>query len=321
MFKKLSIALLATSFLALSAHKAHAEVQYPTKPVTLVVPFTPGGLTDVLGRLIANELGEKWKQPVVVENKPGGGSSIGSSQVASSRPDGHTLLKASVGIVTNPLLMSRLPYDEDALVPVALVGTAPLVLVVNADVPFKTLSEMKEHAASNGEITFASSGNGSSPHITAEMFSEQSGIGIVHVPYRGTAPALNDLIGGQVMAAFDTRLTEPYLAEGRLRALAVAAQERLPALPDVPTFAEQGLPNMQAASWFGYFVPKDTPEEVRRALADDIVAVASQPEIQKRIYDIGLEPTVMGTEEFTRFLEAEKGRWGGVIKSQNISIN
>jgi Uncharacterized protein conserved in bacteria len=320
MFKKLSVALLATALLGLSG-QAHAETQYPNKPVTLVVPFTPGGLTDVLGRLIANQLSEKWGTSVVVENKPGGGSSIGAASVAQSKPDGHTVLKGSVGMVTNPFLMKRLPYEPDSLVPVALVGTAPLVLVVNSNVPVKSVADMKEHAKANGPFTFASSGNGSSPHITAEMFSEQSGIEIIHVPYKGTAPALNDLIGGQVAAAFDTRLTEPYLKEGRLRAIAVASKERLPALPDVPTFAEAGLPNMQAASWFGYFVPKGTPEEIRKKLADDIVAVASKPEIQKRIYEIGLEPTVMGTEEFTRFLESEKARWGGVIQSQGVSIN
>ena len=313
--------LVCASLLVLAAVNVSAQT-YPEKPVRLVVPYTPGGLTDTLGRVISAELSKKWGKSVVVENRPGGGSSIGASQVASSAPDGYTILEGSVGMVTNPHLMGKLPYDPKALVPVALVGVAPLVIVVNPELPIKTLSDLVEFAKKTpGGITFASSGNGSSPHITAELFSAEAGIPIIHIPYRGTAPALQDLIGGQVMAAFDTRLTLPHLESGRLRAIAVASETRLPALPDLPTIAEAGGPKLSAKSWFGFFVPAGTPDDIRQKIANDILEVARQPEVQIKISELGLEPETMDTATFEKFLIAESEKWGGVIRDQKITIN
>lgn len=295
---------------------------YPDKTVQLIVPYTPGGLTDALGRIIATKLSERWGKPVLVDNRPGGGSTIGTAHVAASPADGYTILEGSVGLVTNPFLMKKLPYDPKALVPVALVGVAPLIIVINPQIPAKNLQEFIAYAKSRPDgVTFASSGNGSSPHITAALFAAKAGIKVVHVPYKGTAPALNDLMGGQVNAAFDTRLTEPYLQVGKLRAIAVADDHRLAKMPDLPTIAEGGVPGVVAKSWFGFFVPAATPRAIRDKLANDILEVARLPEVQQRISDIGLEPETMNTAAFEKFYQEENRKWGDVIRSQNITLD
>jgi tripartite-type tricarboxylate transporter receptor subunit TctC len=315
--------LIAVAFCLFAATSAQAaDATYPDRPVQLVVPYTPGGLTDVLARLIAAKLGEKWNKPVIVENRPGGGATIGTAHVANAAPDGYTILEGSVGSVTNPFLLSNLSYDPKALLPIALVGVAPLVMVVNPKVPVTTIKELIAYArAKPGSFTFASSGNGSSPHITAELFAAKAGIKITHVPYRGTTPALNDLMGGQVNAAFDTRQTEPYLKAGRLRAIAIASDKRLPQLPDVPTIAESGVPGVISKSWFGFFVPRGTPPAIRKQLEHDILEVAHQPAVQAKISDIGVEPETMNTIDFETFLAAESKKWGDVIKTQYITVN
>lgn len=317
MFRTLICA--ATLLCATGAAVAQA---YPDKPVQLIVPYTPGGLTDVLGRLVAAKLGEKWGKPVVVENRAGGGATIGTAHVANAAPDGYTILEGSIGTVTNPFLLKNLSYDPKKLAPVALVAVAPLIIVVNPKVPAKTLPELLAYARSQpGGITFASSGNGSSPHITAELFAAQAGVKITHVPYRGTAPALNDLLGGQVDAAFDTRLTDPYLKAGRLRAIGIASEQRLPSLPDLPTIAEGGVPGVISKSWFGFFVPVATPPDIKAKIERDILEVARTPEVQARIAEVGLEPETMDSTAFTAFLESETRKWGDVIQSQHITIN
>jgi tripartite-type tricarboxylate transporter receptor subunit TctC len=315
--------LTAVAFcLGAAASAQAAGTAYPDKPVQLVVPYTPGGQTDVLGRLIAAKLGEKWNTPVIVENRPGGGATIGTAHVANSAPDGYTILEGSVGSVTNPFLLSNLSYDPKALVPIALVGVAPLVMVVNPKVPVTNIKELVAYAkAKPGSFTFASSGNGSSPHITAELFAAKAGIKITHVPYRGTTPALNDLMGGQVNAAFDTRQTAPYLKAGRLRAIAIASDKRLPQLPDVPTITESGVPGVISKSWFGFFVPRGTPASVQKKLEHDILEVAHQPAVQAKISDIGLEPETMNSIDFATFLVSESEKWGEVIKTQHITVN
>jgi tripartite-type tricarboxylate transporter receptor subunit TctC len=313
---------LACAFACLGLAGSVLAQGYPERPVQLVVPYTPAGLTDVLGRLIAAKLSEKWGKSVVVENRPGGGATIGTAHVANAAPDGYTILEGSVGTVTNPFLMKQLSYDPKALAPVALVGVAPLVIVVNPKVPATNVKELVAYAKSNpGGLTFASSGNGSSPHITAELFAARAGIKITHVPYRGTAPALNDLMGGQVNAAFDTRQTAPYLQAGRLRAIAVAGDTRLPQLPDLPTITESGVDGVVSKSWFGFFVPAATPQKVREKLEHDILEVARQPDVQAKISEMGLEPDTMNTRDFTAFLQSESQKWGEVIRSQNITIN
>lgn len=319
--------LMRTMFISIlyagGAMVTHATAQnYPDKQVQLVVPYTPGGLTDNLGRIIATKLAERWGKPVVVDNRPGGGSTIGAAYVAASPTDGYTILEGSVGLITNPFLMKKLPYNPKALVPVALVGVAPLIIVINPGIPAKNLQEFIAYAKSKPEgVTFASSGNGSSPHITAALFAAKAGIKVVHVPYKGTTPALTDLIGGQVEAAFDTRLTKQYLEAGKLRAIAVADDHRLAKMPNLPTIAESGLPGVIAKSWFGFFVPAATPKAVRDKLAADILAVAHLPEVQQRISDIGLEPETMDTAAFEKFLMQENKQWGDVIRTQNITLD
>ncbi|QHJ00523.1 tripartite tricarboxylate transporter substrate binding protein [Xylophilus rhododendri] len=315
-------AILFSALVAAAAASPLAHAQnYPDKPVQLIVPYTPGGLTDSLGRIIATKLAERWGKPVLVDNRPGGGSTIGTAHVAASPADGYTILEGSIGLITNPYLMPKLAYDPKSLAPVALVGTAPLIIVINPKIPAKTLPEFIAYAKSRPEgVTFASSGNGSSPHITAALFAAKAGIKVTHVPYKGTAPALNDLLGGQVNAAFDTRLTEQYLQAGKLRAIAVADDHRMARLPDLPTIAEGGVPGVVAKSWFGFFVPAATPKAVRDKLARDILAVAQMPDVRQRISDIGLEPETLDTAAFEKFYQEENRKWGEVISTQHITL-
>ena len=295
---------------------------FPSQQVTIVVPFAPGGLTDGIARVMAAKLGDKWKQTVLVDNRPGGGTIVGTQAVVKSPPDGHTLLLTSFGFTINQILVKNLPYDSRALTPLNMACIAPNVLYVHSSVPAATVGELIALAkAQPGKLTFASSGNASSPHMAAELFASVTATDIVHVPYKGTGPAMADLLGGQVTGIFDTMQSMQYVKAGKLKALAIATKKRLPAAPDLPTFAEGGLPAMEVASWFGYFVPAKTPAAVRGRLYDDIQEVLSTPEIQSKIAALGAEPNLMSQAEFARFLDSERERWAKVIRERNIKLD
>jgi tripartite-type tricarboxylate transporter receptor subunit TctC len=300
---------------------AAAAQTFPSKTVRFIVPYAPGGETDALGRIIAPRLSEKWKQSVVVENRVGGGTVIGTEAAAKADPDGHTLLIASVGFVTNQILIANLPYDPASLLPQVLLSTGPLILYVNASVPAKTLKEFVAYGkARPRELMFASSGNASSPHITAELFASMTGIEMTHVPYKGTGPAMTDLMGGQVHALFGTMTFMPNARAGKVRALAVANKTRLSNAPDLPTAEEAGLPNFTAASWFGVFAQAGVPADVRQRIYTDVRNVAETAEIRERIQQIGLEPSTLSREEYAAFLKEELEKWGGIIRAKNIKL-
>ena len=311
--------MLGAVLVALSC--ASAAQTYPSKMVRIIVPYAPGGETDALGRLIAPKLTEKWKQSVVVENRVGGGTVIGTDAAAKADPDGHTILIASVGLITNQILIANLPYDPAALVPQLLLATGPLILYVNAAIPAKTLKEFIAYGKTRPrELMFASSGNASSPHITAELFASMTGIEITHVPYKGTGPAVTDLLGGQVHAIFSTMTVMPNARAGKLRALAVANKTRLGTAPDLPTAEEAGLPNFTAASWFGVFLQAGVPADLRQRIYTDIRGIVDTPEIRERIQQIGLEPSTLNREEYAAFLKSELEKWGGIIRAKNIRL-
>jgi tripartite-type tricarboxylate transporter receptor subunit TctC len=310
--------LLALAALPL-ARPALAQGAWPARPVRVVVPFAPGGATDILGRLTATELGNALGQPFVVENRAGAGGNIGSDLVAKSPPDGYTLLFGAAGnIGINPTLFSNMPYDPARdLVPVSLIAQVTNVLVVHPSVNARSVQELLALArATPGGLVYASSGNGSTIHLSAELFAAMTGLAMTHVPYRGSGPAMADLLGGRVALMFDNLPSAlPHVREGRLRALAVTAARRSPVLPDLPTIAEAGVPGYEATSWFGLFAPAGTPREIVDRMAREMARFARRPEVAERIHALGAEPITNTPEEFAVMVRAEIEKWGAVVRA------
>ena len=323
MRRKLFIAAataLATAAALCAAPAGAAD--FPARAVQMVVPFTPGGDTDHLGRMFAEKLASLWKQPVVVQNRPGAGASLGAAQVAAAPPDGYTLLMASAGMVMNPLLMKKLPYDPKALVPVALVASGPNVLYVKSSLPVNSVQELVAWAKANpGKLTFANSGNGTSTHLAAELFAARAGIDMVNVPYKGAGPAQMDLVGQQVDAYFSVLNLMPYAKQGKVRALAVASERRVAEAPELPTVDESGIRGVYSGPWFGIYAPAGLPPAVMASIGDAVKAVADDPAMKKQIAHLPLTPDYRGTGEFTRFMQEETARWSEVIRSHAIVVD
>ncbi|WP_442596985.1 Bug family tripartite tricarboxylate transporter substrate binding protein [Parapusillimonas sp. JC17] len=317
MFKRIASAL-AVAMLASTA----AAADFPVKPVQMVVPYSPGGLTDNLARRYADKLADAWKQPVVVENKPGAGSSIGAAAVARSAPDGYTVLLGSVGMVTNQMLLKKLPYDPNQLVPLALVALAPNVLYIHPSIPANNVKEFVEYAKKNpGRVSFASSGVGSSPHLAAELFASKTGIDAIQVPYKGTGPAIADFLGGQVNAYFDTMQSMKYAKDGSIRALGVTTEKRIADAPELPTIEESGVASgVISSSWFGFFAPAATPADVQKQIVDTLRSIAQDQGMKVVVSEMGLIPDFQDQAQFKQFIQNETTKWGEVIRSQNISI-
>lgn len=317
MFKRIASAL-AVAMLASTA----AAADFPVKPVQMVVPYSPGGLTDNLARRYADKLADAWKQPVVVENKPGAGSSIGAAAVARSAPDGYTVLLGSVGMVTNQMLLKKLPYDPNQLVPLALVALAPNVLYIHPSIPANNVKEFVEYAKKNpGRVSFASSGVGSSPHLAAELFASKTGIDAIQVPYKGTGPAIADFLGGQVNAYFDTMQSMKYAKDGSIRALGVTTEKRIADAPELPTIEESGVASgVISSSWFGFFAPAATPADVQKQIVDTLRSIAQDQGMKVVVSEMGLIPDFQDQAQFKQFIQNESTKWGEVIRSQNISI-
>ena len=311
--------------LALCAIQAPGFAQtFPSRPVTLVVPFPPGGGTDTGGRVIAEQLGRRWGQPVIVENKGGAAGQIGADFVAKSRPDGYTLLLGNIGTqAINPLLYPKLPYDADkAFAPVSLVAELPLAMMVNPSVPARTAAEFVALAkARPGQMSYSSSGAGGAPHLAAEMFKDQTGAFILHVPYRGGGPAIADLLAGHVQLSFMTVLeASGHIKAGKLRALAVTGDKRVPAFPEVPTLAESVAPGFNAISWIGLLAPAGTPPEVVDRIAADLRAVLADESVKARFVGLGGVPRATSPQEFARLIDDDKRRYAQIIRSRKITI-
>lgn len=298
-----------------------AAQPYPSRTVAIIVPYSPGGETDVIARTMAARLTEDWKRTVLVDNRPGGGTVIGTAEAANAKPDGHTLLLASFGFTTNRLLVANLPYDPASLAPLTLVATAPNLLFIHPALPVNNLKAFIALAKSRpGQVLFASPGYASSPHISAELLASMAGYTFTHVPYKGTAPILTDLLGGQVHALMGTAAVMPHVRSGKLRALAVASERRLSQAPDVPTMVEAGGPQFTSASWFGFFVQAKAPADVVQKIYTDLRGAAQAPEVRKKIADIGVEPMALSKEAFAAFLNAESEKWGAIIRARNIKL-
>ena len=317
---RLAVGIVATLVLA-----GPAQAQdYPTKPIRLVVPFAAGGATDVLARLVGERLTASLGQQVVVDNRPGAGGNIGSDIVAKAEPDGYTILMGAVGThAINPSLYPKMPYDPvKDFAPVTLVASVPNVLVVNPEVPANSVQELIDLAkAKPGELNFASSGNGTSIHLSGELFKAMTGTDIVHVPYKGSGPAVTDLLGGQVQMMFDNMPSSlPHVKAGKLRALGVTSAKRSPALPEVPTIAEAGVPGYDATSWFGILAPAGTPEPVVTRLQGAIVQALGEPEMRQRMADLGAEPVGDTPAEFGQFIAAEIAKWAKVVNDAGVKL-
>jgi tripartite-type tricarboxylate transporter receptor subunit TctC len=297
------------------------STDFPNKPVRLVLGQPAGGPTDIVARLIGQKLQDRWGQPVVVENRPGAGSNIATDMVIKAPKDGYTLLVGTVQQIVNPFLFSNVSWDPSRdLAPVSLVTKAHIVLVENPDTPAKDLKELIALAkAQKGGLSWASAGNGSTGHLTLELFKTSAGIDATHVPYKGTQPALADLLGGRVPVMFDGVITSlPHIKAGKLRPIAVASLSRSQLLPDVPTMTEAGLPGFEAVGLATVMAPAGTPPEIVNKISADIAAILKQPEVRDQLVGMGLEVVGSSPAEFDRYVKSESEKWGKVIKAAGI---
>ncbi|MFO1330067.1 MAG: tripartite tricarboxylate transporter substrate binding protein [Rubrivivax sp.] len=316
--------LLATLALLALTGPTLAQESWPTKPVRLIVPFAPGGSTDVIGRLLGQKLSALWGQPVVVENRAGAGGNVGADVVAKAAPDGYTLLMASGSVTINPNLYKRMPFDTvKDLAPITNVAQGPMLVVVQDGSPYKSLKDLIAAAkAKPGGINFASAGVGSQVHLAGENFADAAGVDLQHVPYKGESLGYNDLIAGQVqMMVGNFAAASALLGPGRLRALAVTSKARVPQMPELPTAHEAGLPNFENIGWFGLFAPAGTPVAVLQKVHRDTAKVMAETEVKARLYVQGMSPVVNSTADFTRQIEQELKRWAQVVAARKLQAN
>ena len=315
----LGLATLATS------QPARADAAWPTRPITFVVPGAAGGTTDTPARFMAQKLSERLGQSIVVDNKPGGNTAIAASEVARSAADGYTILSADNGtMVFNSALYSKLPYNaEKDLTPVTLMGRCPMILVVGPNSDVKDAKDFVAKAkAAPGKISYGSAGAGSPHHLAMELLKVQGGLHMVHIPYRGAAPALTDLAGGQVAAMMvDLAAGAGFIKGGKVRPLAVANPTRLPQLPDVPTFAELGIKGVEASAQVGIVAPANTPADTVAALQKQVATAIQQPAIRQKLIDFGIEPVGSTPQQYAELIRTEVQRWHQLIREQKISLD
>ncbi|WP_307617460.1 Bug family tripartite tricarboxylate transporter substrate binding protein [Variovorax boronicumulans] len=305
--------------------KVRAQSQsYPSKPIRLVVPYPPGGTTDVLARLIGRNLYESWSQATIVDNRPGASGIIGNNSVAKAAPDGYTVLIGITALIQAPALNVALPYDTfNDLVPVAQIASSADLFVVNPSMPANTLSEFVAHARAHPKIySFGSYGNGTSSHVHGEMLNMQAGLDLIHVPYKGAAAQVNDMLSGQLSTAFvDIGAAQPHLHSGKFRILAATGARRSTLLPDVPTFTELGYKSYEPYGWFGVFVPRGTPKDIVDKLSAEIVRIVNLPEVSTRIHRLGLRVDGVEAIEFARVLKTDALLWSRAIKEAQIKAD
>ena len=319
---KAPVTLAVAAVMALLAFSPQASAQsYPNRRITFVVPYPAGGATDVSARMLAAKLSDAWKQPVVVENKSGGGGVIGNDYVAKAPADGYTVLIAITQIIQAPSLVSNLPYDVfKDLAPVTQVALSPIVLTIPDAQPMKSFKDLIDLAKANpGKYPYGSFGNATTSHLYGELLKKTAGVDLTHVPYRGSAPLLNDLLGNQITAAFvDLTTAGPQLSAGKVRALAVGGEKRKPQLPDVPTLAELGLPGFEAEGWVGIFVPAATPKDIVAKLSEELARIIASPEGVAALQTVNLLPVGGTAEAFEAVLRRDSARWANVAKAAGV---
>jgi tripartite-type tricarboxylate transporter receptor subunit TctC len=304
---------------------AQAPGPYPSRPVKLVVPFPPGGPLDIVGRTIAQKIGEAWNQSVVVDNRPGAGGNIGADIVAKSPPDGYTILMGALSThAVNPSLYARMPYDAvKDFAPITLVAVTPNVLVVNAALPVNSAKEFVAYAKANsGKLAFGSGSNGSAGHLAGELFKVETGTEIIHVPYKGGAPATQALLAGDTQFMFDNLANAmPQVKAGKLKALAVTTAERSKLAPDLPTMAEAGLPGFDIATWFGLFAPAGTPKEIVAKWNAEVTRILNSPDMRERLVAQGAEPAPMSPDQFAAFVRSEIAKYARIVKASGAKVD
>lgn len=309
---------------ALAPATATAQ-SFPAKPITIIVPFSAGGTTDILARIVGQYLGTKFGESVVIENRDGAGGNIGMQLAARAKPDGYTLFMGTVGThAINEHLYGNLKFDpRKDFQPLTRVAMVPNLLVVNPERPYRSVQELIEYAKAHpGEVTFASSGNGSSIHLSGELFKQLAGVDMLHVPYRGSAPAVTDLLGGQVDIMFDNMPSAiQHVRSGTLVPLAVTPSKRSSELPEIPTVAEAGVPGYEATSWFGMFAPAGTPDDIVKLLNEAIVEALHDPEVVEKFTAQGAEVYSETPESFAQFIEAENEKWSAVVKASGARVH
>ena len=316
----LNAAAATLAGLALPAARADA---FPSRTVKLVVPWPPGGGTDIYARVIGQELGTRWGQAVVVENRPGAAGNIGAGQVASAAPDGYTLMLATITLASNPSLYKDLPFDtRKSFAPVTEVAGVPHILVVRKDFPANTVQQLVALAkARPHELNYASAGSGSPFHLAAELFKQLAHVDITHVPYKGGAPAITDVLGGQVQMTFaNFSAVLPHVRSGALKPLGITTAKRSAILPDVPTIAESGVPGYEFTSWFGFFFPAGVPAPILDQVSRDIVGVLRTPSIKERLTADGADVVGNSPQEFAKFVDSELEKWAAVVKSSGLKV-
>ena len=319
LFTRAAAALLAAS-LALCAHAQ----PYPSRPVKIIVPFAPGGFTDVVARILQTQLAAAIGQPVVIENKPGAGSTIGTGEVARAKPDGYTLAMVSTTHTITPSIYRKMPYDALAdFTPVMKLAEGPYLLVVHPSLPAHSVKELVALAAAEpGKIDYASSGNGSSQHLVGALFGQMAGVKLNHVPYKGSGQAMQDLVGGQVKVSFvGAPNAVPYLGNGRLRALGVTTRKRSADLPDIPSIDEAGITGFDATLWLGLLAPPGTPADIVAKLREAVTKALSTPEARKLVNSAGVDVALSTPEEFAALMKSELQRWGKVVRETGATVN
>lgn len=323
--RRLMLGAIAAATLAAAPFTAGAQAAYPAKPINLVVPFSAGGTTDILARIVGEALKKELGQPVIIDNRAGAGGNIGAALAAKAAPDGYTLFMGTVGThAINASLYRKMPFDHvKDFAPLTRVAMVPNLLVAHPSRPYRNVKELIAFAKANpGKVNFGSSGNGSSIHLSGELFNTLAKVDMVHVPYKGSAPAVTDLVGGQIDLMFDNMPSAiQHVRSGRLKAIAVTTAGRSPELPDVPTIAEAGVPGYEATSWFGMFAPGATPAPVVAKLNAALVKLLADPEVKKKFAEQGAEAVADTPEQFAAFIKAETAKWSQVVKASGASVD
>lgn len=323
--RRTGLKTLAAATLAVAGMgSALAADAYPDKPLTMIVPFSAGGTTDILARIVGQALGQELGQTIIIENKPGAGGNIGAQQASRAKADGYTLFMGTVGThAINQALYKKLPYDPvKDFAPLSRVANVPNLLVAHPSRPYKTVQEMIAYAKKHpGEVTYGSPGSGASPHVSGALFQSMTGAELTHVPYKGSAPAISDLLGNQIAVMFDNMPSAiQHVRSGKLRPIAVTTAKRSPELPDVPTIAEAGVPGYEATSWFGLWAVAGTPAPILDQLHTALAKVLKDPGVSKKIADQGGEVVIETPAQFDAFIKTEAAKWGKVVKESGAEV-